>query len=161
MLAIPDGNQTEARDLWFFDTRARIRVAAQDGEDGLSVIESTARCGHSPPLHIHRDEDEIFHVMAGSLRFHLDGRELVALPGDTLLAKRNVPHTFRVESAEGASWLTTTRHGSFEAFVRAVARPAEGDALPPPAGPPSSEEQAAVAEIARRFRIDIVGAPLT
>jgi hypothetical protein len=45
--------------------------------------------------------------------------------GETLLAPKGVPHTYRVESREGARWLVITRRGDFERFVHALSRPAE------------------------------------
>jgi hypothetical protein len=72
-----------------------------------------------------------------------------------------VPHTYRVESESGGRWLTITARADFEAFVRAAGRPAVGQALPPPAGPPSADAVAALAAIAQQFGIDLVGPPLT
>src|SRR5690242_15640884 len=43
--------------LWFLNTLITIPVAHADGEDGVSVIESLAPRGDSPPLHVHRSED--------------------------------------------------------------------------------------------------------
>jgi len=59
--------------------------------------------------------------------------------GDVLLTPKGVPHTYRVESVQGARCLTITVRGDFERFVRAVSRPAERPELPEPAGPPSAE----------------------
>jgi quercetin dioxygenase-like cupin family protein len=65
---------------------------------GRSVLESLAPHGDSPPLHIHHTEDEVFHVIAGELRFQLDDQDVRLAPGETLLAPKGVPHTYRVES---------------------------------------------------------------
>jgi mannose-6-phosphate isomerase-like protein (cupin superfamily) len=92
--------------------------------------------GESPPLHIHHDEDEVFHILEGELRFRVGDDELRAGPGETLLAPKRVPHTHRVES-ECGGWLVTTTRGDFERFVRSFSRPAERDELPEPAGPPT------------------------
>jgi hypothetical protein len=62
-----------------------------------------------------------------------------------------VPHTYRVESAEGARWLVTTSHGDFERFVRAFSRRAERAELPEPEGPPTPEQAEALAAAARRM----------
>src|SRR5688572_21239181 len=45
--------------LWFLDTRVIVRIRHADGADGLSVLEHHACHGDSPPLHVHRDEDEV------------------------------------------------------------------------------------------------------
>ncbi len=145
--------------LWFLDTLAKIRVSSSDGKDGISIIESAAHFGNSPPLHVHGDEDEAFHIIAGKLRFRVDGNEIIADAGSTVLAPQGVPHTYRVESTEGGRWLTVTRNRSFEAFVRAMSRKAEFDGIPEPLVS-SPELQRDLAETAARFAIELVGPPL-
>jgi quercetin dioxygenase-like cupin family protein len=150
---------TETRALWFLGTRVSLPVAAADGGDGISLIESVAPRGDSPPLHVHASEDEAFHVLEGTLRLRVGGDELVLEAGESALAVKGVPHTYRVETPR-ARWLVVTTHGDFERFVRAIGRPAEHDGLPPAAGPPSADEQRALAEIAAAHRIELVGPPL-
>lgn len=146
--------------LWFLDTAVRVRVGSADGVDGISVIESLAPFGDSPPLHVHTTEDEIFHVLEGVLRLRVGEGERVLGAGETLLAPKGVPHTYRVESPEGSRWLVVTAHGDFERLVRAFGRPAENDGLPEPAGPPTPEQAAALASACRAHGIEIVGPPL-
>lgn len=147
------------RRLWFLDTLVLIRVSHLDGADGISVLEHRARRGDSPPLHVHRTEDEIFHVLEGEMRFRIEDAERRAGAGQILLAPRGVPHTYRVESAE-ARFLTITAGRDFERFIRSFSRPAPGDALPTPAGPPAPEQARALEEACRRHDILLVGPPL-
>lgn len=148
-----------AEQLWFLDTLVTIHVAHGDGPDGVSVIESRAQRNDSPPLHIHHTEDEIFHVLEGSLRIRLDGRDVHVGTGEWLLAPQGVAHTYCVESDE-ARFLTLTRNGQFEGLVRDLGRPAERPELPEPAGPPSPAAQAALAAAAARHSIELLGPPL-
>jgi quercetin dioxygenase-like cupin family protein len=145
--------------LWFLDTLVCVRVSHRDGNDGISVLEHTARRGDSPPLHVHVNEDEIFHILDGDFRFQLGTGERRGQAGDTILAPKGVAHTYRVESASGR-WLTVTAHRDFEEFVRALARKADAKELPPPAGPPSEQAIAALVAAAKGFGIEIVGPPL-
>jgi quercetin dioxygenase-like cupin family protein len=145
--------------LWFLNTLVTVGVASEEGADGISVLESLAPRGDSPPLHVHHDEDEVFHVLEGELRFRVGNEELRAGPGETLLAPKGVPHTYRVESERGR-WLVTTARGDFERFVRSFSRPAERDELPEPAGPPSPEQAEALAAACREHGIELVGPPL-
>ena len=161
MLALAESvlSESDTDLLWFLDTSVRVRVAAAEGADGMSVVECEGPPGHSPPLHIHHDEDEIFHVIEGVLRLRLGDRELRLAAGDTMLAPMGRPHTFRVESKGGARWQAITCNGSFEAFVREMSRPAKHGGLPP-AIAPSADEQKALAAAAARHRIEIIGPPL-
>jgi len=150
-----------SRELWFLDTRMVIRVSCDDGADGVSVLEHQAAYGDSPPLHVHHNEDEIFHVIQGELQFRLGDRDLHATAGDTVLAPKGVPHTYRAVSAKGARWLTITRGEQFERFVSALGRQATHDGLPESSGPPTPEQAAALSAAAERYGIALVGPPLS
>jgi quercetin dioxygenase-like cupin family protein len=153
---MPDVDQ---RSLWFLNTHVIVRVSARDGSGGISVLEHRASRGDSPPLHIHYDEDEIFHVIEGEVRYRVGDHERRAHAGETLLAPKGIPHTYRVESSE-ARMLTITR-GEFESFVRAFGRPAEREGLPEPSGPPTPDQAEALARACRQFGIELVGPPLS
>jgi quercetin dioxygenase-like cupin family protein len=142
---------------WFLGAAVRVLASCDEG-DGVSVIESAAREGDSPPLHVHTTEDEVFHVLDGELRLSVGGEELTLAAGEAARAPRGVPHTYRVESPR-ARWLVTTARGDFERFVRSLARPAESDDLPP-LQPPTSEQVEHVAATAAAHGIELVGPPL-
>ncbi len=149
-----------ANQLWFQDSLVTIRVSASDGRDGMSVLEHRVPYGFSPPLHLHRTEDEVFHVLKGEFRVRVKDQEHRLGAGDVLLAPKGVPHTYRVESVQGGCCLAITGRGDFERFVRAVSRPAERPELPPPAGPPSPDAVQALRAAAAKHGIELVGPPL-
>lgn len=146
--------------FWFKGTLVNVRLSWNAGEDRVSVVEHFMPYGESPPLHIHRNEDEVFHILEGSMLIHIDGKESVAHAGQTVLAPKGVPHSFRVESAEGARCLTITSGGDFENMIREVGEPAL-DAKLPPQVEPTPAMIAALTEACARNGIDIIGAPLT
>src|SRR5579872_2961600 len=133
--------------LWFLNTLVSVRVPHAGASDGVSVLESRAPRGDSPPLHIHR-EDEIFHVLEGTMLVRVDEEDHLLQQGETFLAPKGRPHSYRVESAE-ARWLVVTPRGDFERFVRSFSREAPRAELPAPAGPPSPAEAEALAEACR------------
>jgi quercetin dioxygenase-like cupin family protein len=143
--------------LWFLNALVTVHVRHDQGEDGVSVLESHAPHGESPPLHVHRTEDELFHVLEGELRLRAGDADIRLGAGESILAPKRVPHTYRVESPAGARWLVITRRGDFERFVRAQSRRAERPALPPRQGPPSPEQADALAAAARAHEIEFVG----
>jgi quercetin dioxygenase-like cupin family protein len=146
--------------LWFLDNLARFPVSHADGGDGISIMDASGRRGDSPPCHVHHTEDEGFHVIDGELVLLVDGKRKRLGPGETCLAPKGVPHTYRVVS-EQARWLAVTTNGDFERFVRALARPASAPELPPPSGPPTPEQIARLTEVARQNGIEFVGPPLS
>lgn len=146
--------------LWFLNTLVQIRIAHEEGTDGLSVIENWAPFADSPPLHVHLTEDELFLILEGEFRFAAGEEERRAGPGEMVLTPKGVPHTYRVESPEGGRWLVVTTQGDFERFLRELSRPATAPELPAAAGPPSSEEVEALGAVAMRHHIEVVGPPL-
>jgi mannose-6-phosphate isomerase-like protein (cupin superfamily) len=149
-----------ANQLWFLDSLVTIRVSTSASQDGLSVLEHRMPYGSSAPLHLHRTEDELFHILEGEYRVKVQDQEQRVGPGTILLAPKGVPHTYRVESPQGGRCLTITVRGDFERFVRAVSRPAERPELPPPAGPPSADAIQALKATAAKYGIEILGPPL-
>jgi hypothetical protein len=92
--------------------------------------------------------------------FRVADRDVRGSTGDTLLAPKGTHHTYRVESVDGARWLTIIRGGDFEAFVRSAGRPAERSGLPDPSGPPTPDQVEALAAECMRHSIELVGPPL-
>jgi quercetin dioxygenase-like cupin family protein len=137
---------------WFTDTRVDIVVA----EDTYSLIRFEAQAGGMPPLHVHRDEDEIFYVLRGRLSLHLPGSSVEIGPGEAAFGPRGVPHSYRVESEDGAEVLVATTSGGFAAFVAETSVPAEGDGFALPDVLPAPPELAAAAA---RHGIEILGPP--
>jgi mannose-6-phosphate isomerase-like protein (cupin superfamily) len=151
---------TSTEQMWFLNTLHTVRVRHDEGEDGISVMETLAPHGDSAPLHVHHTEDELFHLLEGELRMRAGDADVTIAAGETLLAPKGVPHTYRVESREGARWLVITRRGDFERFVRSQSRPAERPELPTPHGPPTPEQLEALAAAAGNYGIELVGPPL-
>ena len=144
--------------LRFLDTLVQLHATHDDC--GISLLESRAPYGDSPPLHVHHTEDEAFLVLEGELRLAVGETELSLEAGQSTVAPRGVPHTYRVESEAGARWLVATAGGDFERFVRSLSRPAEGQEVPERSVPPTPEQAAALASAAAAHGIELVGPPL-
>ncbi|MFC3078434.1 cupin domain-containing protein [Phenylobacterium terrae] len=145
--------------LWFLNTRVRFLRSSATGADGLSVQEHRLPFGDSPPLHVHEREDEIFHILEGTIRFKVGDDEVTAGPGQSLIGPKGVPHSFRVESPEGARMLVMSVGPDFEGLIRDVGRPAETDGLPEPMEP-TPQMQADLARLAAARRIALIGPPM-
>jgi mannose-6-phosphate isomerase-like protein (cupin superfamily) len=52
--------------------------------------------GFGPPLHIHRDAAEAFHVPEGTYLMHVEERQELCVPGTIVYVPPNVVHTFVV-----------------------------------------------------------------
>jgi mannose-6-phosphate isomerase-like protein (cupin superfamily) len=144
----------EGRQVWFSGNLVTIKLGGA-GDPGPSVLEARMHAGHAPPLHVHRDEDEAFHLLAGSMRFRCGEEEFALAPGDFVMVPRGTPHAFRV-GPEGAHTLQFATAGALAAFMEAAGEPA-----PTPAMPPSQDfDREAVSRIAADHDMEVVGPPL-
>ena len=114
--------------LWFIKSGVTIALAQADNADRVSILVHCMAERDAPPDHVH--EDETIHVLKGELVLRIGDPFRTARAGDTVLALRDVPHTFTVAPSGGAHVLTMT-HGGFENLVREMSRPAPDDGLPP------------------------------
>lgn len=141
--------------LWFIDGLVRVHVSGEETEGRYAVLEILVPEGDMPPLHVHHEEDEVFHVLEGDVTLFLPGTEVSLTAGDTFRAPQGVPHTYRVESP-AARWLVFCAPARFDAFVRAVSEPAPADELPPRGRPLDPDRFAAEAA---RQGIELLGPP--
>jgi quercetin dioxygenase-like cupin family protein len=148
---------TEPRSIWFVDSYGRVIVSADESEGRLSVVEVSGARGQMPPLHVHRTDDEVFHVIEGEITVWNGGETVRLRAGDTAFAPRDVPHTYRVES-DGARWLAIGSPGGLDCYFAAIGRPAGSDRVPPATIAPDLEAAEAL-ERETGFRIDLLGPP--
>lgn len=142
----------------FLNHLATTKVAHDRTVSGMNAVEFTAPRGFGPPLHLHRDEDEIMYLLDGTLRLEIDGVERTATTGAVVALPAGIPHTFQVTS-EMATFLTVAGGGTsaptFDVFVAALGEPT-ADATQPA---PTTIDPGHVASVAASHGIEILGPP--
>jgi mannose-6-phosphate isomerase-like protein (cupin superfamily) len=78
----------------------RLPPAASDKEVETKKVPNKANCALAPPLHWHYYQDETFHVLNGTAKFTLDGKERIANAGETVFIPKQQFHTFCNASEE-------------------------------------------------------------
>jgi quercetin dioxygenase-like cupin family protein len=141
--------------IWFLSQLATVHLSAEDTGGRFSLVEMASPAGDQPPLHMHRTDDEGFYLLEGRVRFWIGDQVRELGPGEFALAPHGVPHTYRVESAEGARKLVTSSDGSFVRFVREYGEPAREPTLPDPSEPDGER----LGMLAAKHGIDILGPP--
>lgn len=65
--------------------------------DDFVLVQWTAEVGSHwiAPLHVHREDDEAWYVLRGTLGFRLGDEEFDATAGSAVLARKGIPHTYR------------------------------------------------------------------
>lgn len=113
-----------ARSVWFMGSLMTIHADSACTGGNLALIEMYGEPGVEPPLHQHRNEDELFYVKEGELKVFCGGEEMVLRAGASGFLPRGVPHTFKILS-DTARWLVYMTPGGFEEYFRMLGRPAE------------------------------------
>lgn len=148
-------NEGEA--LWFLGNLVTVKATGADTRGRLTVVEFVNPPGFAPPLHRHRDEDEMFYVLDGSVEFRCGQDVLAAGPGDFVLLPVGLPHTFIVTSDEPLRTLQITTPAGFEEFAAAAGQAALEHRLPDP----QPIDPAALGHAAAQHGVEILGPPPT
>jgi len=70
-------------------------ITPEQSNGWLTAAHFTAPPGNGPPVHIHRDEDEMLTVIEGRFAFFADGAWTEGGPGTTAFLPRGKAHAFR------------------------------------------------------------------
>ena len=69
-----------------------LRTATETGGELLELDDFWSRSDHRVLEHVHPEMDEAWRVVAGRVRFRIDGVEQTAVPGDVVIAPAGVRH---------------------------------------------------------------------
>jgi mannose-6-phosphate isomerase-like protein (cupin superfamily) len=124
-----------------------FKVMPRETNGGLFIIEHANLIKGGPPLHLHLHQEEWFYVMDGEVLFQIGDARHRLRNGESVLAPRNIPHTFSsVGEKPGRLLIAFTPAGKMEEFLRATAIP----------NPPVQD-----AAFYRRYGMELIGPPLT
>ena len=132
------GHADAGERLVFGDVTILVRVPATATAGAFSLLEEVPPLVDTP-LHIHRDEDELFYVLEGEHVYQVGAEEHRVGPGGVVYAPRGLPHSQRrVVPGEGRQLVLLTP-GGFEGFFRDLARAQAAGTLGPDAYAAASE----------------------
>jgi len=144
----------EGEAYWFVGALLQRKAGGEETDGKFALLDQTMPPGYAVPRHVHVEEDEAWYLLEGSMTFYCGGHVIEAAKYGWVFAPRGIPHTFKVGS-EGARALTFAFPSSFADFVAEMGEPAPQLTVPPPA--PVDPHR--LAEVARRYGIEIVGPP--
>ncbi|MBB5919249.1 mannose-6-phosphate isomerase-like protein (cupin superfamily) [Actinoalloteichus hoggarensis] len=96
-----------------------VLLAGQDTGDAFALLEMRLAPDRGPDPHIHREEDEFFHVVEGAYRFRIGDTILDCGPGDVVKVERGVPHQLTAGPAGGRHLTMFTPAGPEGWFLEA------------------------------------------
>lgn len=116
--------------IWYNGHRFSFLITAEQTYGAFVMINCYFRKGGEPPAHFHRNEDEIFYILEGEVRFHIGDKTFTANAGDVAYAPREIPHQFSLITDTARAALLITPAG-METFFKEFGQPAQSLDLPP------------------------------
>jgi mannose-6-phosphate isomerase-like protein (cupin superfamily) len=86
----------------------------------MRLLNPFAAPGCSPPMHLHRHEEEHFVVLAGTYRILIDNRVFDAPVGTSVTVPRGARHSWRNISNETGRLLVILTPGGFEECIQTI-----------------------------------------
>jgi mannose-6-phosphate isomerase-like protein (cupin superfamily) len=91
-----------------------VKADAAGTGGSVGVAEGIIPFGHSPNLHVHRDEDEAFYVLEGAVDFVCGDERFRGEAGAFVFLPRGLPHSFLGVSEPSARVLVLVIPGGLE-----------------------------------------------
>lgn len=112
----------DAEQRWFYGGGVhRWLVHATETDGAFFLHEERLEAGKATPLHTH-PADETMIVLEGVIRMHIDGQEYRVEAGGVAVARRGVPHAFKVVE-DGTRLLCLHTPGTCEHFYLQASAP--------------------------------------
>ena len=108
---------TERKAYWIGGQRQAVIAGAAESGKRYALSHSTIAVGGGAAEHHHSREAEAFYVIAGSIRFLLEGRPVILNKGDFLHAEPGLKYSFEVLPPETCEVLILYAPGGLERFI--------------------------------------------
>ncbi len=87
------GSSVTAMEMPALDITCIVSGAETDGT--IAVFEEIVASGQGPPLHTHRSQTEIFHIIEGNFVFCVNGEFIELAAGGSAVVPEGAVHAFR------------------------------------------------------------------
>lgn len=100
-------------DVWWKAGRITVKATGVETGGRLVQFEATDPHGSAPPMHVHRNEDELMYILDGEVTVLVGDERIDLGKGDLAFVPHGVVHSYIVRS-ERARMLGTITPGGFE-----------------------------------------------
>lgn len=142
---------------WSLGSLTVLKATEENTNGSFSLVEEQIPAGQSPPMHVHRSDDEMFYILDGTVTFEIDGERFTATAGSTVFAPHGKPHSYITEAE--TRWLMFVHEPGLEQLWASAGRPAESWTMPDDSE--TEEQMNRAMDQLDRYGIEVVGEPLT
>ncbi len=93
VVTVPSGEDRNGEFKVLGPSKIAFKVSRKETADVL-MVEITLEQKGGPAKHVHFDQDEWWYLLEGDLVIEIGDERFRIKPGDSLFARRNVPHTW-------------------------------------------------------------------
>ncbi len=154
----PSNNPSSGRVFSVVGDRYHFLVTGEESDGKFAMFEFLVPPRHGPPPHVHQREDEIFHILEGDFTFTVAGGEVLLTAGQTLYAKRGVPHTFKNTGTVAGRMIVIAAPAGLEEFFAEIGTPLDSPLADPIEPTPADIERLLAA--APRYGLEILPPPI-
>ena len=101
--------------------RFKIRIRAEETQAAYTMLEMVADPRNGVPMHIHKNEDEHFIVLEGTLHIANGDKRLDAPAGTSVTVNKGIPHAWCNLSQNPLRMLVIFSPGHIEGLFRQIA----------------------------------------
>ncbi|MEM6735463.1 MAG: cupin domain-containing protein [Bacteroidota bacterium] len=95
----------------------QVKLSSKETDGDIYLVEGVMPKGSSVPVHIHKFEDEIFHVLEGEVELVLGDDTFIGKVGDIIYLPRGIKHGISIIGEKTAKVLNYVIPGkNFETF---------------------------------------------
>jgi mannose-6-phosphate isomerase-like protein (cupin superfamily) len=108
---------------WYEGThgeRIAVRLSSRGTNGAYAIVESIAAPGCATPMHLHRNEEEHFVILAGSYRIAIGEKIFEVAAGASITLPKGVPHSWRNISCEPGRLVVILTPGGFEQCIQTI-----------------------------------------
>ena len=134
----------EGKALWLLGGLYEVKLAGEETDGALTVMEMTIPAGMGPPPHTHPGDESVY-VLEGTVRYQIGEETIEGGPGSFFHVPEGIWENF--QPTTDARLLVFYRPGGIDRFFAEAGEPAQAREVPPPAAaPPDFERIVAIGE---------------
>ncbi|WP_213807423.1 cupin domain-containing protein [Granulicella sp. dw_53] len=118
--SLPIGTDTGTWHEGTAGERIAVRVSSAETHGAYAVVESVAAPGCSPPVHLHRNEEEHFVVIAGRYQILIEDELIDAPVGTSVTVPKGARHSWLNISEAPSRLLVVLTPGGFERCIETI-----------------------------------------